>query len=114
MRKANKKLASAIVLGLMLAVPVGASAAEVTYPINSSTGKYESSENVHIVNKGNDESTTIVEHTKVSDSASEADKNDPDKNYDAYITYGIYGKNNNVILSGKTIKIETSSGEFSN
>lgn len=31
MKKANKKLASAIVLGLMLAVPVGASAAEVDY-----------------------------------------------------------------------------------
>lgn len=115
MRKANKKLASAIVLGLMLAVPVGASAAEVTDPINPETNQeYVLDKNVHIVNKGNDESTRIVEHTKVSDSASEADKNDPDKNYDAYITYGIYGKNNNVILSGKTIKIETFSGKFSN
>lgn len=115
MRKANKKLASAIVLGLMLAVPVGASAAEVTDPINPETNQeYVLDKNVHIVNKGNDKSTRIVEHTKVSDSASEADKNDPDKNYDAYITYGIYGKNNNVILSGKTIKIETFSGKFSN
>ena len=108
MRKANKKLASAIVLGLMLAVPVGASAAEVTDPINPNANKeYVSAENVHIVNKGNNESTRIVEQTRVPNSASEADKNDPDKNYDAYITYGIYGKKNNVTLSGKTIKIET-------
>lgn len=115
MRKANKKLASAIVLGLMLAVPVGASAAEVTDPINPNVSKeYVSDENVHIVNKGNDKSTIIVEETKVPDSASEADKNDPNKNYYAYITYGIYGKDNNVILSGETIKIETSSGKFSN
>lgn len=99
MRKANKKLASAIVLGLMLAVPVGASAAEVTDPINSSTGKYESSENVHIVNKGNkgnDESTRIVEETRDSKSP-----NDPDKNYDAYITYGIYGKKIMLYYQGK-------------
>ena len=115
MRKANKKLASAIVLGLMLAVPVGASAAEVTDPINPNVSKeYVSDENVHIVNKGNDKSTMIVEETKVSDGASDADKKDPNKNYYAYITYGIYGKDNNVILSGETIKIETSSGKFSN
>lgn len=34
MKKANKKLASAIVLGLMLAVPVGASAAEKPYNVD--------------------------------------------------------------------------------
>ena len=115
MRKANKKLASAIVLGLMLAVPVGASAEEVTDPINPNVSKeYVSDENVHIVNKGNDKSTIIVEETKVPNGASEADKKDPNKNYYAYITYGIYGKDNNVILSGETIKIETSSGKFTN
>lgn len=115
MRKANKKLASAIVLGLMLAVPVGASAAEVTDPINPDVSKeYVSDKNVHIVNDGNDKSTIIIEKTRVPNSASEEDKKNPNKNYDAYITYGIYGKDNNVILSGETIKIETSSGKFSN
>lgn len=67
MRKANKKLASAIVLGLMLAVPVGASAAEVTDPINPDVSKeYVSDKNVHIVNDGNDKSTIIIEKNKGS------------------------------------------------
>lgn len=55
-----------------------------------------------------------MKKTRVPNSASEEDKKDPNKNYDAYITYGIYGKDNNVILSGETIKIETSSGKFTN
>lgn len=104
MRKANKKLASAIVLGLMLAVPVGASAAEVTDPINSETDKYESNENVNIVNSGNKAVCIPV-----------TDKDhvgDPDYNYDNYRTYGIYGIKNDVKLTGNEIVIESSTGTF--
>ena len=84
MRKANKKLASAIVLGLMLAVPVGASAAEVTDPINPDVSKeYVSDENVHIVNNG--DKRVVIE-------VRDKDHDGPDYDYNNYRTYGIYGK----------------------
>ena len=107
MRKANKKLASAIVLGLMLAVPVGASAAEVTDPINSDVSKeYVSDKNVHIVNSGDEAVKIKVRDTKPGHEG-------PNYNYDNYRTYGIYGVNNNdVILTGNEIVIESSTGTF--
>lgn len=105
MRKANKKLASAIVLGLMLAVPVGASAAEVTDPIHSETDRYESNENVNIVNSGDKHVFIPVRDT--------AHEGNTDYNYDNYRTYGIYGVNNNdVKLTGNEIVIESSTGTF--
>lgn len=111
MRKANKKLASAIVLGLMLAVPVGASAAEVTYPIHSNTDRYESNENVNIVNSGDEAVEIEVRDTKPGHEGS-------NYNYDNYRTYGIYGEKgihgekNDVILTGNEIVIESSTGTF--
>ena len=106
MRKANKKLASAIVLGLMLAVPVGASAAEVTAPINSDVSKeYVSDKNVHIVNSGDEAVKIKVRDTKPGHEG-------PNYNYDNYRTYGIYGKNNDVKLTGNEIVIESRTGTF--
>lgn len=106
MRKANKKLASAIVLGLMLAVPVGASAAEVTDPINSDVSKeYVSDKNVHIVNSGDEAVKIKVRDTKPGHEG-------PNYNYDNYRTYGIYGKNNDVKLTGNEIVIESRTGTF--
>ena len=85
MKKANKKLASAIVLGLMLAVPVGASAAEVMGSINASQVKEDSL----VIN-----SDKKVDFTNGTDAA-----------------YGIYAKDGvDIKLTGDSVTINSDTG----
>ena len=85
MRKANKKLASAIVLGLMLAVPVGASAAEVMGSINASQAKEDSL----VIN-----SDKKVDFTNGTDAA-----------------YGIYAKDGvDIKLTGDSVTVNSDTG----
>lgn len=83
MRKANKKLASAIVLGLMLAVPVGASAAEEMGPINASQAKEDSL----VINS--------------------------DKTSDLTYPYGIYAKDGvDIKLTGDSVTVNSDTGAY--
>lgn len=84
MRKANKKLASAIVLGLMLAVPVGASAAEVMGSINASQAKEDSL----VIN-----SDKKVDFTNGTDAA-----------------YGIYANGVDIKLTGDSVTVNSATG----
>lgn len=85
MKKANKKLASAIVLGLMLAVPVGVSAAEVMGSIDTSQTKEDSL----VIN-----SDKKVDFTNGTDAA-----------------YGIYAKDGvDIELTGDSLTINSDTG----